>query len=106
MTYGYARISRPTQSIDRQIRNIKEFDNSAIIFQEAYTGTKQDRPQWVKLLKKLNRNDTIIFDSVSRMSRNADEGFKEYERLYNNGINLIFLKERHIDTETYKTALN
>lgn len=106
MVYGYARISKPTQSIDRQNRNIKEFDNTVIIFQETYTGTKQDRPQWLKLLKKLKPGDTIIFDSVSRMSRNADIGYKEYEKLYNKGINLIFLKERHIDTATYRDALN
>lgn len=106
MIYGYARISTPSQSIERQIRNIKEFDNNTIIISESYTGTKQDRPEWVKLLKKMKVNDTIIFDSVSRMSRNADEGFREYEKLYNMGVNLIFLKERHIDTATYRNALN
>ncbi len=106
MIYGYARISTPSQSIDRQIRNIKDFDGEATIIQEAYTGTKQDRPQWQKLLKKIKADDIIIFDSVSRMSRNAEEGFKEYEKLYNIGVNLIFLKERHIDTKTYKNALN
>lgn len=104
--YGYARISRASQSIERQVRNIKDFDNKAKIYQEAYTGTKQDRPQWLKLLKKIEPGDTIIFDSVSRMSRNADDGYKEYEELYNKGINLIFLKERHIDTETYRNAQN
>lgn len=106
MIYGYARISTPTQNIDRQIRNIQEYSANVTILCEAYTGTKQDRPEWVKLLKKVKIGDTIIFDSVSRMSRNADEGFKEYEQLYNAGITLIFLKERHIDTATYKNALN
>ncbi len=105
MIYGYARISTPSQSMDRQIRNIQEFNNGATIISESYTGTKQDRPEWVKLLKKVKENDTIIFDSVSRMSRNADEGFNDYEKLYNMGICLIFLKERHIDTDVYKTAL-
>lgn len=105
MVYGYARISKPSQSIERQIRNIKEFDESAIIYQEAYTGTKQERPQWLKLVKKLTDGDTIIFDSVSRMSRNSDEGFKAYEELYNKGVNLIFLKEPLINTDTFKDAL-
>ena len=104
--YGYCRISRATQSIDRQIRNITEFDSSAKLYKEAFTGTTQDRPEWLKLRKKVKQGDTIIFDSVSRMSRNADEGFAEYEELYNDGVNLIFLKERHIDTATYKAAAN
>lgn len=105
-TYGYARISRPTQNIDRQIRNIQEFDETAIIFKEAYTGTTQERPQWKRLLSKVKSGDTIIFDSVSRMSRNAEEGFTEYQQLYNDGINLVFLKEHHIDTATFKSALS
>ncbi len=104
--YGYCRISRATQSIDRQIRNITEFDSSAKLYKEAFTGTTQDRPEWLKLRKKVKQGDTIIFDSVSRMSRNADEGFAEYEELYNDGVNLIFLKERHIDTATYRAAAN
>ena len=106
MIYGYARISRPSQSIERQIRNIIEFDSSAKLYKEAYTGTTQDRPEWQKLRKKLKSGDTVIFDSVSRMSRNAEEGFAEYEELYNSGVNLVFIKERHIDTATYKAAAN
>ena len=105
MIYGYCRISTPTQSIDRQIRNItKEYENVHII-KEAYTGTKIDRPEWNKLCKHLKTGDTVVFDSVSRMSRNADDGVKAYMDLYNNGINLVFLKEHYIDTETYKSAL-
>lgn len=106
MIYGYARISKPTQNIDRQIRNIKSYNNTAIIYTEAYTGTKQDRPEWLKLTKKLKRDDTVVFDSVSRMSRNATEGFEEYEKLYQRGVNLVFLKEPHINTAVYKDALN
>ncbi len=105
MTYGYCRISKPTQSIDRQIRNIQEFDSKAKLIKEAYTGTTQERPAWLKLRKNLKAGDTVIFDSVSRMSRNATEGFREYQELFSAGINLVFLKERHIDTDTYKTAL-
>ena len=105
MIYGYARISTKQQSIERQIRNIKEQYASAIVFQEAYTGTKLDRPEWNKLFKKVKAKDTLVFDSVSRMSRNADDGYNLYEELYNRGVELIFLKEPHINTITYKKAL-
>ena len=106
MIYGYARISTPQQSIDRQIRNIKTECENACIVKEAYTGTKINRPEWTKLYKKLKQGDTIIFDEVSRMSRNADEGIQTYLELFDKGIDLIFLKERHINTETYKSALS
>lgn len=103
--YGYCRISQKKQSIERQIRNIKAEYPDAVIIEEAYTGTTTDRPQWSKLFSKVKEKDTIIFDSVSRMSRNAEEGSKAYEELYNRGVNLIFLKEPHINTDTYKQSL-
>ncbi len=102
--YGYARISKPKQSIDRQIRNIKQAFPEATIIQEAYTGTKLDRKEWNKLYNNAKSGDTIVFDSVSRMSR-AEEGFAIYKELYNRGVSLVFLKEHHIDTDTYKKAL-
>lgn len=104
--YGYCRISTIKQNIERQIRNIKKEYPNAIIVQEAYTGTKINRVEFNKLLKIIKPKDVIIFDSVSRMSRNATEGFKLYEELYNKGIELVFLKEPHINTSTYKKALN
>ena len=104
-TFGYCRISRKQQNIERQVRNIKQEYPNAYIVQEAFTGTKIDRPEWNKLYKRVQSGDTIIFDSVSRMSRNSDEGFALYEDLYNKGVNLIFLKEHHIDTDTYKKTL-
>ena len=36
------------------------------------------------------------------MSCDAEDGYKTYMELYNKGINLVFLKERHIDTDTYR----
>ena len=101
MIYGYARISRKEQSVERQIRNIKAEYPTAVILKEAYTGTKMDRPEWTKLYKKVKPDDVIVFDSVSRMSRNADEGVEMYFELYEKGIQLIFLKEHYIDTAVY-----
>ena len=100
--YGYARISRPTQKIERQIQNIiREYPNASIK-QEAYTGTKiEGRKEFKKLLDIVKAGDTIVFDSVSRMSRNADEGVKTYFELFEKGVNLIFLKEHYIDTDVY-----
>ena len=100
--YGYTRKSTPKQSIDRQIRNIKASFPNAVIIQETYTGTKIDRKEWNKLYRAVKAGDTIIFDSVSRMSRNATEGFEAYEALYNRGVHLIFLKEPHINTDVFK----
>ncbi|NFQ90231.1 recombinase family protein [Clostridium botulinum] len=104
--YGYCRISTSKQSIERQQRNILALYPSAIIINEVFTGTKiYERKELNKLLSKINNGDTIVFDSVSRMSRNSEEGFKLYEELFNKGIELVFIKEQHINTSTYKKAL-
>jgi len=103
--YGYCRISTKQQSIERQIRNIKASYPDAVIFQEAYTGTKLDRPEWNKLFKRVKEGDTLVFDSVSRMSRNADEGIKTYFELFDRGVNLVFLKEAYINSDTYADSL-
>ena len=111
MIYGYARISTPKQKIDRQIDNIKKSYPEAVIIKEAYTGTKTDRPAWNKLKSKIIREAqggeavTVVFDEVSRMSRNAKEGTALYQELYDIGVSLVFLKEPHINTSVYRDKL-
>lgn len=104
--YGYCRISTMKQRITRQIDNIKREYPDATIITEEYTGTTTDRPNFNKLVKNLKQGDTVVFDEVSRMSRNASEGIELYEQLFDNGINLIFLKEPHICTSVYRDRLN
>ena len=105
-SYGYCRISQRKQSIERQIRNIKARYPDAIIVQEAYTGTKFDgRKAYEALLKQIRKEIAegvevlLVFDSVSRMSRNEAEGFAEYQALYQIGIQLEFIKEPYVNTE-------
>ena len=106
--YGYARVSTPKQSIESQIRNIRsafpQIDPKNI-FVDIWTGTNTNRKDWKRLINKVVPGDLIAIDSVSRMSRNADEGFLNYQELFHRGIILVFLKEPHINTEVYRKAL-
>lgn len=104
MIYGYARVSTPHQKLERQITNIANLYPKAQIFREHFTGTTQSRPVWDKLINLVSAGDTIVFDSVSRMSRNATEGFQDYKRLYELGISLIFLNEPLINTSVYENS--
>ena len=75
--FGYCRISTGRQNIERQERNIRAAFPDAVIVKEVYTGTKfQGRKELEKILQKMRAGDTIIF-----------------------------LKEPHINTETYKKAI-
>lgn len=101
--YGYARISRRSQNIERQIRNILAQYPTTEIFQAAYTGIKIDgRTELNKMLHILNPGDTVVFDNVSRMSQNVEEGTKLYFESFDKGINFVFLKEQYINTDVYK----
>lgn len=106
MIYGYARISTAKQNIERQVRNIISIYPNATIVKEVFTGTKfQGRKELeTKILKKLKSEDTIVFDAVDRMSRDAEEGFSLYQELFAHDINLVFIKNPEINTDVYKQA--
>lgn len=104
--FGYARVSTRHQSLDRQIANIRAaYPNVSEIVTEKFTGTKLDRPAWNRLYKKLTAGDTVVFDEVSRMARNAEEGFSTYRELFSRGVTMVFLKEAHINSDTYKASM-
>ena len=104
--YAYCRVSTKHQRIARQITNITELYPKANIIREFYTGTTQSRPHWEKLITQIKTGDTIVFDSVSRMSRNAGEGYSDYKSLYSLGVNLIFLNEPLINTSVFDSTRN
>ena len=106
MIYAYCRVSTTHQKLTRQITNITAVYPTATIVREFYTGTKQDRPNWNKLMSQIKKEDTIVFDSVSRMSRNAEEGFKDYKMLYESGVHLVFLNEPLINTSVFDSTRN
>ena len=110
--YIYCRVSTSSQDIQRQIRNGKALYPNGLVIEEAYTGKTQERPKWNRLLKQIDadiRNGKrvrIVFDSVSRMSRNKEEGINQYFELYEKGVELEFIKDSAINTEIYRQALN
>ncbi len=113
LVLGYARTSTESQKIQRQIHNIKQYYPDAFIIQEHYTGTRIDRPGFQKLLQMCDGKylpkgktvGTIVFDEISRMSRDEHDGFALYKELYDKGIDLVFLKEPQLNTETYRNAM-
>lgn len=103
--YGYCRVSRPRQNIERQVRNIQAKYPTAKIIKEVHTRASfAGRKEWARLMRVIEPNDTIVFDSVSRMSGDIEEGIASYKELYRKGVELVFLNEPHINTETYKAA--
>lgn len=109
---GIARISRPTQNIQRQIRNIKKLYPNAKIIKITCSGAKvigyKDFEKIIAEVKmnKQNKKYKLVFDSASRMSRNSEGGCNLYEDLFKHNVSIEFLKEPQINTEVFKNALD
>lgn len=105
--YGYCRVSRAQQNIERQVRNIKEAYPTAEIVKDIHSRMNFDeRKYWNILMKKIRKGDAIVFDSVSRMSGDKVEGVQKYMELFDKGVELIFLNEPTINTAVYRNALS
>lgn len=108
---GVARISTSKQNIQRQIRNILEKYPKARIIKITCSGSKvigfEEFEKVINEVKenKSNKKYKLVFDSASRMSRDSEGGCKLYEELFNSNVEIEFLKEPHINTETYKKAM-
>ena len=100
MMFGYARVSTEAQCLDRQIDAlIKHGIEPENIFQEKYTGTKADRPEFDKLKIASRKGDTIVIESLSRLGRSTKDLLALIEGFEEKGISLVSLKE-NIDTST------
>ena len=101
--YLYCRVSTPRQNIERQVRRLTALYPTGIVVKEVYTRTKfQGRKEWDKIMRVIQPGDMIVFESVSRMCGNEEEGCQIYEELFNKGIELIFDNEPHVNTEVYR----
>lgn len=114
--FKYMRIStkeeRGKQKYNRQERAIDTYAKENGIefvaeFKEDESGKDFDnRKEWQRLEKLLQSGDTIIFKDISRFTREAENGYKKYMELLNNGINLVFLDNPTVNTDYIKELLN
>ena len=107
LIYGYLRVSTKHQDISRQRVNILREYPTAIIYEETHSGGDYSGCVVLnKLLSIVKAGETIVFDSVSRFSRDNITGPQEYKRLFLDGVNLVFLNEPYINTDNYRKALD
>lgn len=98
-TYCYIRISTDKQEYDRQIQIFKDkgyINNvNCEYIEETFTGTKTKRPEFDKLIKKMEKGDTLVCESLSRLSRGGVIKTLDLitEFIQKKQINVIILKE-------------
>lgn len=94
MIFGYARVSRQTQALDRQLDALEKYGVPAKnTYQEQITGTTPRRPQLTQLRAVLRSGDTLVIESLSRLGRSAKDLLSLVEEFENKEVVLISLKE-------------
>lgn len=101
MIYGYARVSSIGQakdgnSLEAQENALRE-RGCQVIYKEAFTGTKVDRPEFTKLLGLLVKGDTLMVTKLDRFSRTAAEGAMLVKELHSRGIIIEILNMGRAD---------
>ena len=114
--FSYKRIStkeeRGLQKYNRQSKALLNYaieNNIEYVaeFQEDESGKNfEDRKEWQKLEKLLQRGDTVVFKDICRFTRETENGYKKYMELMEKGVNLVFLDNKTISTEYIKQLLN
>ena len=69
--YGYMRVSSREQNEDRQRIALLEMGvPEKNIFMDKLSGKNFERPQYKKLMKKLDGNSVLFVKSIDRLGRN------------------------------------
>lgn len=87
--YGYIRVSTKHQKIDRQLSAMQNVSiDKKKIFIDKISGVTFERPQYLKLIKKLKKDDVLFIKSIDRLGRNYDEIIEQWNFL---------VKEKEVD---------
>ncbi|WP_349604444.1 recombinase family protein [Lactiplantibacillus plantarum] len=96
MKYGYARVSTTDQKLANQIELLK-LAGAEKIFQEKFTGTTTERPEFQKLLRVLKTGDTLIVTKLDRFARNTREALAIIQELFKENVKVNILNMGLID---------
>jgi DNA invertase Pin-like site-specific DNA recombinase len=99
LTFGYARVSTEEQRLDVQITALKSAGCTKI-YVEKLSAVIAKRPQFNLMIKLVERGDTILFHSLSRMGRQVSQVIALLEALTADGVQWRSLTEPHLDSTT------
>jgi len=90
----YVRASTKDQDAERALDSLKEFastiQDNVMEYVENESGTKLDRPVLNKLLDKAENGDTLLVESVDRLSRLKQDEFEVLKgRIKDKGLKLV-----------------
>lgn len=90
MKYGYARVSTVHQDLQGQLDTLEK-EGCDEIYSEKFTGTRKDRPEFMKLLSKLEPGDTLMITKLDRFARSTEDGIRTIKKLFDKGVKVHVL---------------
>ncbi|MCP1229998.1 recombinase family protein [Acetobacter indonesiensis] len=96
---GYARVSTIGQTLDTQLKTLKQF-GCAPIFREKASGADVQRTQLVKLLSTLKKDDTVVVTRIDRLARSTFDLFAIIQAITQKKAQFYSLAEPWADTTT------
>ncbi len=106
-TYAYARVSARDQNIARQLDAFAEFGiDKKHVYIDKKSGKDFDRTAYLRLLKKLRKDDLLVIKSIDRLGRNYEQIIAEWSKLVNTiGADILVLDMPLLDTRTKSDSL-
>ena len=105
--FGYARVSSCEQNEDRQIIALKEMGvPEKQIYVDKQSGKDFDRPQYRKLLRKLDENSILFVKSIDRLGRNYADLNEQWRKITKEkGADIVVIDMPLLDTRREKNLL-
>lgn len=99
-TYGYARVSTKDQNLDWQMNALSAFGVDATrVFADKASGCDFDRPEYRRMLERIEPGDVVVVKSIDRFGRNYDEIIGEWRRITRDaGCSIVVLDMPLLDT--------
>lgn len=104
MIYGYARVSTKGQATDGNSLEAQEQELRAngaeVVYCDAFTGTRTDRPELTKLIEQVKAGDTIIVTKLDRIARSVTQGIELVDSLLSKDVTIIILNMGTLNNTT------
>ena len=109
MVYGYARVStkgqaREGNSLEAQTDLLKAA-GAEKIYTDSFTGTKMDRPEFSKLMKRLQAGDTLIVSKLDRFAKSVGQASDLITTLIDRGVTVNVLNLGILSNDSVSTLM-
>lgn len=107
MLIGYARVSTVNQNEDRQLIDLMQYGvRVKNIYIDKQSGKDFKRPEYMRMFKKLKRDDVLVIKSIDRLGRDYTEILDEWKLItHKKGADIVVLDMPMLDTTQSKDLL-